>query len=571
MSVLLKRPAGPLRLNRRHYAARNLVGLWVGGEVFRDISGAWAKTAPTAGTPGTATSLFGKYTQFNGDGAHSPIATRALTTSTSLSVVTICRRDITPTGSGSGRVQVAYSTNNQGVSTGPELNLGNSFGAGADILKPRAVGGTVNAWLDGRKQAGVNPFTEEVLNGQWVCIGATHLNAGAGSEVMRIGALTNNAQLLTGGVAVLALFRGVLPDATMEALTRDPWGLVEGRAQRIRRIASVWSAAPAGGTDATAAGVTATLTASAIAGAASAASQAGGVTAVLSASAIAGAVTADSSAVGVTATLAASAIPGAASADSQASGVTATVTLAAIVGAASAAADATAAGVTATLAASAVSGAPSADSTAAGVTATLAASVVLGAATASSEAAGVTATLAASALAGEATNQRPEIPVRTAIIDAVTTALQTAALTIRGAPVTIERSRTDMIEDAERPLLAVQGGDMIALADTSDQLQQRYSVRVLLAGYLAAASEAEAEKDAAELHAKAIRALIRPDPDGLPASLMLADGVTEVWMQEGSLVIEPASVLQSETPAASMLIELTADVTQPWGNLFISA
>lgn len=164
-----------------------------------------------------------------------------------------------------------------------------------------------------------------------------------------------------------------------------------------------------------------------------------------------------------------------------------------------------------------------------------------------------------------------EIPVRTAIIDAIVAALEDAAITIRGDAVTIERARTDMIEEAERPLLAVVGGDMEALPAMASQLAQRYSLRVILAGYLAAPSEALAESDAAELHAYCIRALIRPDPTAGPVPIMLSDAATEVWIEEGALRIEPASVVQSETPSATCVIELRADVHRPWGNPFITA
>jgi hypothetical protein len=161
-----------------------------------------------------------------------------------------------------------------------------------------------------------------------------------------------------------------------------------------------------------------------------------------------------------------------------------------------------------------------------------------------------------------------EIPVRTAMLDAIVTALSDAAITIRGVPVTIARSRTDTIEEAERPLLAVVGGNMDQVS--GGFTTTLYRLRVILAGYVGAASEQDAEEDAALLHAYAIRALIRPDPADAPATLLLADG-NEVWIEEAGMAVEPASVVQSEVPAASCLIVLTAQAEAPLGNPFITA
>jgi hypothetical protein len=162
----------------------------------------------------------------------------------------------------------------------------------------------------------------------------------------------------------------------------------------------------------------------------------------------------------------------------------------------------------------------------------------------------------------------PEIPLRTALADAVVAALRAANLTLRGAPVAVARSRTDMIEAQERPLLAVILGDQEALA--SDTLAQAYSLRIVLAGYLAAEVEQDAEEDAALLHALCVRALIRPDPAALPASLLLADNATEAWLTEGALRIEPASVIESDTPMASFAADFTAEITLPWGSPFVT-
>jgi hypothetical protein len=162
-----------------------------------------------------------------------------------------------------------------------------------------------------------------------------------------------------------------------------------------------------------------------------------------------------------------------------------------------------------------------------------------------------------------------EIPVRTAIIDAVMVALNAASMTVNTAPVTVERARTDAVDASECPLLAVVGGDMDAIE--GDTMYDRYSLRLVLAGYLSSPSEAAAERDAAELHARVVRALVRPDPAALPVPLLLADGLTEIWLRQGALRVDPASVLESETPAAACVIEMFGDVSMPTGNLFVTA
>jgi hypothetical protein len=173
---------------------------------------------------------------------------------------------------------------------------------------------------------------------------------------------------------------------------------------------------------------------------------------------------------------------------------------------------------------------------------------------------------AAAGIVGEGLPQ--EVPIRTAVLDAIVVALQGAAITVRGQAVTVERSRTDMIAVEERPLVAVVGGDQEALP--SDTLTQRYSLRVILAGYPPAETVAVAEADAAELHARCVRALIRPDPAALPVALLLADGTTEVWLTEDTLRVEPVSVMESEAPLAHCAIAFTADVHARWGNPFVT-
>jgi hypothetical protein len=162
----------------------------------------------------------------------------------------------------------------------------------------------------------------------------------------------------------------------------------------------------------------------------------------------------------------------------------------------------------------------------------------------------------------------PEIPLRTAMLDAIVAALEAAAITIRTTPLIVERARTDAAERDERPLIVVVSGDMEPVS--SDTLAQRYRLSVMIAGYVAGADEAESERDAAELHAKVVRALVRPNPAGLPVSLLLADGVTEMWVEDGRLAVDLATVAESADPNADFVLDIFATADGAWGNLFLT-
>jgi hypothetical protein len=163
-----------------------------------------------------------------------------------------------------------------------------------------------------------------------------------------------------------------------------------------------------------------------------------------------------------------------------------------------------------------------------------------------------------------------ETPVSNAVLAAIVAALNAAAITIDGAAVTVELDRTDTVPEGERPLLSVIGGDMLP-SDAGDSLLQRYEVRVILAGYLTGSGTAAANTAARALHAYAVRALVRPDPDAAPISLLLGDGVTDVIVSELGMRIEPATVTQSEAPLADLAAEFLAVVNTPYGSPFISA
>lgn len=166
----------------------------------------------------------------------------------------------------------------------------------------------------------------------------------------------------------------------------------------------------------------------------------------------------------------------------------------------------------------------------------------------------------------------PEIPIRDAAFDAIAQALTDAALVIRDYPVRVERNRDADVDDDARPLLVVMDGDMDAEQGTS--LEALYIGRVQVIGYLGpptAETMAEVMAQSNELHARAVRALIRPGGlEALPRALPLGDGLTEIDLREESFRVEVAALLEADAPLATFVLALSFELRAPWGNPFIT-
>jgi hypothetical protein len=163
-----------------------------------------------------------------------------------------------------------------------------------------------------------------------------------------------------------------------------------------------------------------------------------------------------------------------------------------------------------------------------------------------------------------------ETPIREAAFAAIEAALIAAAMTVDGLPVTITRNDdAPAEEDAELPLLVLLDGDQ-----DSDQgdgvVESLYRVRAILAGYVAAGGRTTRGAAINSLHAQAIRALIRPSGAALPSAITLADGTTSLWIEEGPMRVELASVLESQAPLASFTLTLSFDLRAPWGSPYIT-
>ncbi len=280
-----------------------------------------------------------------------------------------------------------------------------------------ASGGEVRAQhYDG----GVEAFAyENITTGTWYSV-AGRFNGTASRDIFVNGTLVRNnsnvvspvsgtvdrvtlgyawwsgAEYFNGTIASPLLFDTAISDAEIAELHNNP----------LRWLAPsrrIWvQLGAANETIDTAAGAVVTATASAIAGALTAASAATAATVAASASAIAGAATSSSQAAAATVTATASAISGAATGAGQSAAATVAATASATGGAATAASATTAATITASSSAIAGAASGTAAATATGATVVADASIIAGSATgnAAGTATGATVAADASAIAG---------------------------------------------------------------------------------------------------------------------------------------------------------------------------
>lgn len=162
----------------------------------------------------------------------------------------------------------------------------------------------------------------------------------------------------------------------------------------------------------------------------------------------------------------------------------------------------------------------------------------------------------------------PEISLREACFGAIADALTDAALTCGGEAVTVLRNEMAPAEEDGLPLLVVMDGDQDP--DESDTQNGMVRMRAIIAGYVAAETVAEQSSRVNELHAKALRALIRPGGASQPVPIVLADGTTQIEVEDAGMRVEMASILESERPDASFTMTVSFMAYAPWGNPFIT-
>ena len=238
----LIRPPGLIRLDKSHPLAGRVLGAFVFGVgPPRDLLGKWA-VAEFNSTPTVAVGPVGPHGSFTA-GGYAALGT-ASTFTGNLSVVAVAMRAVSAstTPSVPDTVRGLYSSAVTGGSTGLELNLGNGFGAGADIDKPRAVDNNTSsspgAWVTGTKQTATNPFPTAITNNVWYGLGTTHSSISAGADLF-MGMVADSATdyFHNGGISCIWVFSGILPDGTMADLTANPWQIVTTQSDFISRFA----------------------------------------------------------------------------------------------------------------------------------------------------------------------------------------------------------------------------------------------------------------------------------------------------------------------------------------------
>lgn len=112
-----------------------------------------------------------------------------------------------------------------------ELNIGNGFGALADIHKPRATG-VHNMWIDGIKQPSTNPAQQICITGKYYNFLIT-VSGAAITDSWRMMGSAGSVYGLQGGVKLAAWWDGIIPDALSASLSRNPWQLLRPMQRRL--------------------------------------------------------------------------------------------------------------------------------------------------------------------------------------------------------------------------------------------------------------------------------------------------------------------------------------------------
>lgn len=218
-------------IDRRHPAAAYLSAAWAfnqGGTNLYDIAGIMPRGNPSGG-PVIANGTSGQYIKFS--------TTENIVVPTSpagpISCIIVCMRNADTATSGAATVQYAVGTEGQFGINGWYIHLGNGFGAAADKNKPRsgsvsssASFGTVVSWIDGIKQSTNDPMNLSLVNNRWYCIGITVTNTVPGDSNLIFGQISSGVFGMTGGIAMVMLFKTALPDNIMANLTLDPTSIL---------------------------------------------------------------------------------------------------------------------------------------------------------------------------------------------------------------------------------------------------------------------------------------------------------------------------------------------------------
>lgn len=173
---------------------------------------------------GTGVTPTSKWYQNYSTSGSSYFANAFLVTTGDLTICFVVARDIDTAASGRNSVHSVFH--------GPaadqiEINMGNIYGGAGDKNKPRATGltgGAYEAWMDGRKQASVNPFTDEAITGRFHSIVIRYKgNSKAEHGVLITGYDFTTTLALYGRLAFFSYTKCALPDGMCQEISATPW------------------------------------------------------------------------------------------------------------------------------------------------------------------------------------------------------------------------------------------------------------------------------------------------------------------------------------------------------------
>lgn len=148
-----------------------------------------------------------------------------------ITVVSLVSRDASAVATTFKNLAPVATNKSAGQSTFWEFSLGNSFGAGGDIDKPRFstnAAGIGSIYLDGVLQSGNNPSANPLTNGRFYVVAAV-ATSGASSSGSGVTQLHGeaNSYTLNGRTAVTHLWNRALTSAEIVSISANPWQIFQ--------------------------------------------------------------------------------------------------------------------------------------------------------------------------------------------------------------------------------------------------------------------------------------------------------------------------------------------------------
>ncbi|WP_338661773.1 hypothetical protein VQH23_16250 [Pararoseomonas sp. SCSIO 73927] len=140
-----------------------------------------------------------------------------------------------------------------------------------------------------------------------------------------------------------------------------------------------------------------------------------------------------------------------------------------------------------------------------------------------------------------------------------------AALT--GVP--LERNRRSQISDQEEfPSLVLRDGGQVPMDDSESMGEFARHMTATLEGYVRS-PDADAGAEASDLYARAAEALC--DTPVIPDATLPGGVQIEIYVTEGALDFDAATVAESSKPIAAFYLDLSFAVRVPFGTRFLES